>query len=77
MITYKYKFLLVQMQGLGAKKMELSIAFILLSPYLNSRDEKKVKKVLTENKVELLNYWNKHTNGLTVDLNQVLKTIEY
>ena len=48
-----------------------------LSGNLNSRDEKKVKKVLTENKVELLNYWNKHTNGLTVDLNQVLKTIEY
>ena len=44
---------------------------------IKSSDEKKIRKKINENKKQLLIYWNEHTDGLTVDLNQALGLIRY
>ena len=44
---------------------------------ISKKDKKKIEKVITDNKKKFLNYWNQHTDGLTVDLNQALGLIQY
>lgn len=36
-----------------------------------------IKQRILEHQREWLKYWNTHTNGLTVDLNQAFGLIEY
>lgn len=44
---------------------------------ISKKDKKKIEKVINDNKKELLNYWNLHTDGISVDLNQALGLIQY
>ena len=44
---------------------------------ISKKDKKKIEKVINDNKKKFLNYWNQHTDGLTVDLNQALGLIQY
>lgn len=44
---------------------------------IKGSDEKRIRKKIDENKKQLLIYWNEHTDGLTVDLNQALGLIRY
>lgn len=44
---------------------------------IKKRDVSKIKKTIEKRKKELLHYWNEHTDGLTVDLNQALGIIQY
>ena len=51
--------------------------FRRLDGNVKTRDETKIKKVLQKRQIELVQYWNEHTNGLTIDLNQLFGTILY
>ena len=44
---------------------------------IKSKDVKKIKNMIESKKEDLIKYWNEHTDGLTVDLNQALGLIHY
>lgn len=44
---------------------------------IRKKDEKKIENMIMSKKKELIRYWNEHTDGLTVDLNQALGLIQY
>ena len=44
---------------------------------IKKRDEKRIQKVINDNKELFIRHWNEHTDGLTVDLNQALKILDY
>lgn len=44
---------------------------------IKKSDIKKIKSMISNKRKELLKYWNEHTDGLTVDLNQALGLIQY
>lgn len=44
---------------------------------IKSSDVKKIQKKIAAKKEELIKYWNEHTDGLTVDLDQALGLIGY
>ena len=44
---------------------------------IKKSDEKKIEEKIMSNRKDLIEYWNLHTDGLTVDLNQALRTIAY
>ena len=44
---------------------------------IKKNDVNKIKKMINSKKKELVKYWNEHTDGLTVDLNQALGLIQY
>ncbi len=44
---------------------------------IKKKDITKIQNRLEERREELLKYWNEHTDGLTVDLNQALNLIHY
>ncbi len=44
---------------------------------IKPKDKKEIKKMIAEKRYELLEYWNKYTDGLSVDLNQVWGLIHY
>ena len=44
---------------------------------IRSSDEHKIRKMIAKRRAELFDFWNKHTDGLTVDLDQALGLIGY
>ena len=44
---------------------------------IKSSDVKKIQRKIAAKKEELIKYWNEHTDGLTVDLDQALGLIGY
>ena len=44
---------------------------------IRSSDEHKIRKMVAKRRAELFDFWNKHTDGLTVDLDQALGLIGY
>lgn len=44
---------------------------------IKPKDRKEIQNKIAEKRYELLEYWNKHTDGLSVDLNQVWGLIHY
>lgn len=44
---------------------------------IKKNDIKKIEKMIINNKEKLIKYWNEHTDGLTVDLNQAFGLIQY
>lgn len=44
---------------------------------IKTSDDKRIKRKINGNKKQLIKYWNEHTDGLTVDLNQVFGLISY
>lgn len=44
---------------------------------IKKSDVKKIKRMIINKKKEFIKYWNEHTDGLTVDLNQALGLIQY
>ena len=44
---------------------------------IKNKDKTSIKKMISDNQFKLLKYWNDHTDGLTVDLNQALGLIPY
>lgn len=44
---------------------------------IRKSDVNKIKNMIKSKKKELIKYWNEHTDGLTVDLNQALGLIQY
>lgn len=44
---------------------------------INKKDVKKIKKMIKDNREKFIDYWNEHTDGLTVDLNQAFGLIQY
>ena len=44
---------------------------------IKKRDVNKIQNVIKKEKDNFLKYWNEHTDGLTVDLNQALGLIQY
>lgn len=44
---------------------------------IRSSDEHKIRKMIAKRRAELFYFWNKHTDGLTVDLDQALGLIGY
>ena len=44
---------------------------------IKPKDKKEIQNMIAEKRYELLEYWNKHTDGLSVDLNQVWGLIKY
>jgi len=44
---------------------------------IKAKDRKKIENKINEKRNELIKYWNEHTDGLTVDLNQAFDLIKY
>ena len=44
---------------------------------IRSSDEHKIRKMIAKRRAELFDFWNKHTDGFTVDLDQALGLIGY
>lgn len=44
---------------------------------IRRKDERKIQKVIMDKKADFIKYWNEHTDGLTVDMNQALGLIQY
>lgn len=44
---------------------------------IRKKDQKIIKETIENNKKDFLIYWNEHTDGLDVDLNQALGLINY
>lgn len=44
---------------------------------IKKSDVKSIERMIMNRKEELVKYWNEHTDGLTVDLNQALGLIKY
>lgn len=49
----------------------------LTDNYIPPKYVKKIQKKIEENRLMLFHFWNEHTDGLDVDLNQVFGLIEY
>lgn len=53
----------------------------MVSNYLMEKskknDIKKIERMIMNKNKEFLKYWDEHTDGLTVDLNQALGLIQY
>lgn len=49
----------------------------LTDDHIKAKDIKKIQKRIADNREQLIEFWNLHTDGLTVDLNQKWKLIHY
>ena len=49
----------------------------LTDDHIKAKDIKKILKRIADNREQLIEFWNLHTDGLTVDLNQKWKLIHY
>lgn len=49
----------------------------LVGRNIRRKDERKIQKVIMDKKADFIKYWNEHTDGLTVDMNQALGLIQY
>ena len=62
-------------------KFQVHFRLLMVSNYLMEKskknDIKKIERMIMNKNKEFLKYWDEHTDGLTVDLNQALGLIQY
>lgn len=64
-------------QGEGSGSFSLKTAEQLTGSKIRKKDQKIIKEIIENNQKDFLIYWNEHTDGLDVDLNQALGLIHY
>ena len=64
-------------RGEGTGSFSLKTGEQLSGDSIRKKDKKIIKEVIEEHQKNFLEYWNDHTDGLDVDLNQVLGLLHY
>ncbi|WP_195565769.1 DUF4160 domain-containing protein [Blautia wexlerae] len=64
-------------QGEGSGSFSLITTEQLSNSKIRKKDQKIIKEIIENNQKDFLIYWNEHTDGLDVDLNQALGLINY
>lgn len=64
-------------QGEATGAFSLKTGKQIVGDKIGSKEKKIIDKIITSHQKEFLTYWNEHTDGLNVDLDQVLGLIEY
>ena len=64
-------------QGEGSGSFSLITMEQLSDSKIRKKDQKIIKETIENNQKDFLIYWNEHTDGLDVDLNQALGLINY